>query len=232
LDAAKKQWLAVCETLTGTKIIDRQLTETGNGPEIPTAAFFSPNGDHLAMTTAVPTGPNSYRMRFDLWDLKTGQVDSPKVPIGGPGGNGFRCAFTPDGKRLAVADHGPASRNSPEVVIYEMPSGKEVLCLTGHTAFPSNVVFSPDGQRVASVAQQAPNPPEVKIWDAVNGQELLTLTAAADAPTNAGPRMAGGDGSAIQFSADKHRLFYLSRNSNQAAWSLQVWDGTPLPETK
>jgi serine/threonine protein kinase/WD40 repeat protein len=231
-DAASKQRLAVFEAHTGNTILDRQIIETANGPETPTAVFFSPNGDYLALTTTVPTGPTSYRMRLDLVDQKTGQVYSPNVKIGGPRGAGFHCAFTQDGKRLVVADRGPATRNTPDIVIYDMPTGKVVLYLTGHSAFPSDVIFSPDGQRVASVAHQGANPPEVKVWDAINGQELLTLTGAADAKTSGRTIGPGSENGAIQFSAEGHRLFYLLCNRSQATWSLQVWDGTPLPETE
>jgi dipeptidyl aminopeptidase/acylaminoacyl peptidase len=233
-DAAKRQWLAVCDTRTGKEIINRQLIETPSGPETPTAGFFSPNGDYLAVTTTVPTGPSSYHMRFDLVDLKTGRVDSPGVKIGGPRGGAFHCAFSPDGKRLAVADRGPAARNTPDMVIYELPTGKELLFLTGHAEFPSDVVFSPDGQRVASVAQLGSNPPEVKVWDAINGQELLSLTAAAHATSamrGGKARGPGSDNGVLQFSADNHCLFLLSPNASQGSWSLQVWDGTPLKET-
>jgi serine/threonine protein kinase/WD40 repeat protein len=231
-DASTKQRLAVFEAHTSNTIFDRQIVETANGPETPTAVFFSPNGDYLAVTTTVPMSPNGYRMRLDLVDLKTGHVYSPNVKIGGPRGIGFHCAFTPDGKRLVVADRGPATRNTQDIVIYDMPTGKEVLYLTGHSTFPSEVIFSPDGQRVASVAQQGANPPEVKVWDAISGQDLLTLTGAADAKTSGKAGQPGSDKSAIQFSADNHRLFFLLPNRSQATWSLQVWDGTPLPETK
>jgi WD40 repeat protein len=54
---------------------------------------------------------------------------------------------------------------------WEASSGKELLTLRGHKHFVTRVVFSPDGQRLAS----ASNDRTVKVWEASSGKELLTL---------------------------------------------------------
>ena len=65
-------------------------------------------------------------------------------------------AFSPDGKRLALAC------TDSTVKVWDATSGQETLTLKGHTDQVKGVAFSADGKRLAS----ASNDGTVKVWDA------------------------------------------------------------------
>ena len=71
-----------------------------------------------------------------------------------------------------------------------------------------NIVFSPDGKRLASSARWTN---AVKVWDAQTGQELLNLKA-------------GGEINSLAFSPDGHWLV------GDPGGTVTIWDATPLPE--
>ena len=64
-----------------------------------------------------------------------------------------------------------------EVKVWDVATGKERFCLTGHNDFVSCVAFSPDGRRLASANGGVHTPGEIKIWDPADGRELSTLPA-------------------------------------------------------
>jgi WD40 repeat protein len=68
------------------------------------------------------------------------------------------------------------------------------------------VVFSPDGKRLVSVADDK----TVKVWDAKTGQELHTFK---------------GPFRCAMFSPDGH---HLASGLNEG--TVTIWDATPLPE--
>ncbi len=87
-----------------------------------------------------------------------------------------RCvAFSPDGKLLASAS---GNFGQPgEIKVWDVATGGERFCLTGHKDFVSCVAFSPDGRRLASANGGVYTPGEIKIWDPAGGRELSTLPA-------------------------------------------------------
>jgi len=80
--------------------------------------------------------------------------------------SGVPPAFSPDGKRVAVACLDKAVR------ILDLEKQCELGALTGHTGAISNVAFSPDGTKLASSS----NDKTVKLWNALDGSELTTIT--------------------------------------------------------
>jgi WD40 repeat protein len=115
--------------------------------------------------------------RADIWDLRAWRA------AGAPEGvtltataqslacfshrwYNFGLNFSPDGRRLAAAcDLDNTTR------VYDMPSGRQLFTLTGDTGFVTQVVFSPDGRRLATGSLDK----TVRIWDVATGQELLRL---------------------------------------------------------
>ena len=65
-----------------------------------------------------------------------------------------------------------------EVKIWDATTGQEMLSLKGHTGPVSSVVYSPDGQRLASASGGGkPGEGTVRVWDATTGQEIRAWKA-------------------------------------------------------
>jgi serine/threonine protein kinase/WD40 repeat protein len=116
-------------------------------------------------------------------------------------------AFSPDGKRLVGAtgwdfrwnSSGVFVRHDPELKLWDAQTGQEFRTFTLKGA-GGNVVFSPDGKRVAS---RINNESRVKVWDAQSGQELFAIK---------------GAGWSLVFSPDSQRL------AGAFPGTVKVWD--------
>jgi len=87
---------------------------------------------------------------------------------------------------------------------------EDLLTLKGHTTSVNSVVFSPDGQRLASTGDDG----TVKVWDATIGQETLTLRGHTKEVYG------------VAFSPDGQRLASASKDG-----TVKVWDATTGQET-
>ena len=76
----------------------------------------------------------------------------------------MRLSISPDGATLAVA-------SSIGIWIYDAQSGEEVSLLTEYTNRVSSVVFSPDGQTIASASDDN----TIHVWDVDTGGQIKTL---------------------------------------------------------
>jgi RNA polymerase sigma factor (sigma-70 family) len=74
-------------------------------------------------------------------------------------------AFTADGKTLV------SGGEDNRVHLWDVSSGKEDRCLTGHTRWVLTVACSPDGDTIASGDGQF-----IRLWQASTGKELACLT--------------------------------------------------------
>jgi hypothetical protein len=89
-------------------------------------------------------------------------------------------AFSPDGRRLAVAG-GPSGRFG-EIRVWELPSNasataKPLTTIKGHTDSILALAFAPDGATIASASYDR----LVKVWDVATGKELRSLKEHTDA---------------------------------------------------
>jgi WD40 repeat protein len=57
--------------------------------------------------------------------------------------SGGKGAFSPDSKTLAWAE-------GPNIILWDVASGKELAAFEGHTADVAGLVFSPDGKLLAT----------------------------------------------------------------------------------
>ena len=115
---------------------------------------FSPDGTLLATTSLDGTAR--------VWDVQSGEELQTLSHSGLTGG----LAFSPDGSRLAIADH-----DAYAVKVWDTTTWLEFITLTGHIEGLNDVVFNPDGSRLATASSDG----TAKIWDAESGEELLTL---------------------------------------------------------
>jgi WD40 repeat protein len=110
---------------------------------------FSPDGRWLACE--------------ELGTLRIFNTATHEEPAAYPGALG-QLAFAPDGETWAVAA-------GNDVRLCAAPSGEERGLLRGHESPVTFLAWSPDGKRLASVAEG-----EIKLWDLGRQQELATLS--------------------------------------------------------
>jgi WD40 repeat protein len=115
----------------------------------------------------------------------------------------FRLAFSLDGRRLVAGGAGNT------VKIWDVPSGRELQILRGHSGDVWVAAFSPDpeGRWVASAGEDS----TVKVWDSRAGTLLWSF------------RGHTGYIYDLAFSPDGRRLVSASHDR-----TVKVWDLTPL----
>ena len=88
-----------------------------------------------------------------------------------PGSNSLRSvAWTPDGRRLAVAS------DDGDVTIWDATTGRELARLRAHARGATAVAWNPDGTRLASGGEDA----LIRIWDAASFNSVATLRGHRD----------------------------------------------------
>ena len=119
---------------------------------------FSPDGEHLAVTTTIGVW---------LYDVKT--TRELALFAGGRSGWMHAVAFSPDGTLLAAGDAG-------DIKLWEVATRRNIATLGGHMGWVWSVAFSPDGTKLAS----ASNDTTVKLWEVATGKNTATLTGHTD----------------------------------------------------
>ncbi len=115
-----------------------------------------------------------------------------------------RGVFSPDGKLLATG--GPVVGDaSGDVKIWDAGSGELLHTLSGHTQRVILLVFSPDGNRLATSSDDG----SVKLWNMSSCSEIFTFGSPADRPVG------------LAFSPDGKRLAVTSPPR-----TVIVWDTT------
>jgi serine/threonine protein kinase/WD40 repeat protein len=184
----------------------RQVGGIDPGPALTVHGMaFSSDGARLAGDATNYMAARSTSLR--VWNV----ADRAEVLRVSQPFTGQTSAFSPDGKRIALAMVvgwiGPH-----DVKVFDAASGELLLTLRGHNALVRSVAFSADGRRIVSTEDGA-----VKVWDAATGAELLTL-----------PRHAGNFVNAA-FTPDGRRLAAVAA-SDSSGPAVQMWDSAPSPD--
>ncbi len=152
---------------------------------------FSPDGRTLASTSLATSTNKSDRVR--LWDVKTGGalgiVDAPMV-------NGI--TFAPDGKTLATGGVG-----AEPLRIWNVDTRQVVRIFDGKL-FIWSVAFSPDGTKIAAVADGT----TVRLWDVATGGMLRIMSGHTDLVHD------------LAFSPDGNTLVSASADTTIKLWEV------------
>jgi WD40 repeat protein len=168
-------------------------------------ADFSADGELMVTVPGLArpsSSPNNFELfnggHASLWQARTGALVKT---IGGEGWDIERSAFSPDGRRLALALRGGAVR------VMALPEGNELVAIaadlgrSGDTRW-RGLAFSADGQRLVTSSRST-----AQVWDAHSGQEVARIAAAP-----------GGTVGRAIFTRDGRRLVSYERNT------ARVWD--------
>jgi len=127
---------------------------------------FAPDGQSLASA--------SYDGTVRLWDTHTSEQLLDLRPSRFPGRRAFLCvALSLNGTSLAAGD-GPSGEPPAEVLIWDLPSGRQRLRLGSNKQCLQSLAFTSDGRTLA-VAGSGPDS-EVQLWDADRGQPQERLS--------------------------------------------------------
>jgi WD40 repeat protein len=119
-----------------------------------TSVAVTPDGKHALL------GSRNDR-NFQLWPLEQKRIYRPLKVFQGHVGWVNSIALSRDGKTAV-------SGGDTTVRLWDVDTGKQRHCLTGHTDTVKSVAVSPDGRRVASASMDG----TVRLWDAATGKEL------------------------------------------------------------
>ncbi len=203
----------------------RKLLKTLMGhTDTVSSVVFSPDGETIA------SGSSDRTIR--LWNVHTGEL---LKTLTGHIENVNTIAFSPDGNTIASGsgrlvyfgrreDQGESV--GQEIRLWNAHTGELLKTLTGHTSVVNSVVFSPDGNTIASGSGhwagyegKVSEGEEIRLWNAHTGELLKTLTGHKDVV------------SSVAFSPDGNLIVsgdwydwdgYLSSGT----WSgeIRVWD--------
>jgi WD40 repeat protein len=195
--------------VTGRQSGAVQVWDARDGKEVQTlgthggeirGVIFSRGGGHLASVSGDGV--------VNLWDATRLHQEQPVrlftrgAYVPGPYSN---VAFSPDGRRLA------SGGENNTVKIWDVPTRRELLTLSGHSGDVYSVTFSPDdeGRWIASAGEDS----TVKFWDSRTGTLLRTFRGHTGIVTS------------IAFTADGRLV------SGSPDHTVRVWDLTELLES-
>jgi WD40 repeat protein len=160
----------------------------------PVVALFDPTGQHVATTSWNAT---------QIWTFPGGRE------VARLEGGGRAAAFSPDGQSLALV-----SRNGWRV--WHFDSGEQIAA-GGEQSAINTVVFSPDGELVASSGGDG----TARVWNVRSGQEISRMTHA-------------GAVHAVAFSPDGKYVATASADGTACVWEAIARPGdlfATLPHT-
>ena len=153
------------------------LLEIASGKEL---ACFKGYGGHLFSASFSPDG-RLLASGSEIHDVFDRSIVLREVPSGQEikrlnrrdNGTHWSVAFSPGGLLLASGSNpiGQEKYDYGSLVLWNLYSGKDIKCLTGHKSWITSVSFSPDGRLLATGSYDH----TVRLWEVSSGRELRTL---------------------------------------------------------
>jgi WD40 repeat protein len=191
---------------TTIKIVDaremREICRLKGHTQFIESVSFSPDGRCIATA--------SYDNSVRLWNGETGQELHVLRPQTKTASNNLELSalrFSPDGSRIAFSsgERESVSSDGAVIEIWDALGGRQLLLLKGHKSLVPDLMFSPDGLRIASASWDE----SVRVWDAHNGQEIQSLNGHTDIVD------------AVAFSPDGRRIASAGRDHTMRIWDLE-----------
>jgi WD domain, G-beta repeat len=159
-------------------------------------AAFSPDGRTIAAA-----GVNR---KVQLWDSATGATlgSFPVALV-----EVRSLAFAPYGKTLALG----GDFKDQCIALHELPTGKELRRLLGHTYAVSSVDFVPDGKLLVSASPDR----TMRLWDVDSGKELRRIDVT--------PYQALGGFNGMALSADGRFAVSAGKNHQIRIWEVATF---------
>jgi WD40 repeat protein/energy-coupling factor transporter ATP-binding protein EcfA2 len=181
-----------------------QLRDSESGKEIAVlksdddevvTVTFSP--DSLTLVTAGSQGT------IQLWSARDGSELNKK--LGGHEDGVWRAVFSPDNQRLVTTSR---SDQGSLTILWDLDSSREIAQLEGPRTMPSHIVFSPDGQTVATAVEK-----RIYLWDGETGEAKGEMERTF------------GDVSAIVFDPSSSLILASGHWNNTAyLWDIETGD--------
>jgi WD40 repeat protein/serine/threonine protein kinase len=134
---------------------------------------FSPDGERI-VTGGFDT-PQDPGNEVKVWDARTGSLlldlTQPCRAVGYLGGARVSVAFSPDGKRIAIAGARTKTSLGEALTVRDAQAGETLLEVKENNDFPLSVNFSKDGSRIVTGNLNK----TATVWDAQTGKVLLEL---------------------------------------------------------
>jgi WD40 repeat protein len=118
--------------------------------------------------------------------------------------NVWAVSFSPDGRRLTTS-HELTAVGGGSALVWDIPSGRRLLELTGHAFRVFTANYSPDGRHIATASRDG----TAQIWDAATGASLYVLAGHTAAIYNA------------VFTPDSRLLVTASGDSTLKVWEVE-----------
>ena len=190
-------WPGPIRILDTTGDVVRRLDEEGN--IYITSARFSPDG-RFVVTAVRPGLGGAQDFRQTIWDWEHGKVVGSIDP--GAGRNDtYLAVFDPTGRLIAT-------NGSDFPRIWDVETGRSAVVLATRPSDLSDIVFSPDGSRLAMGGADG----IVRLYDATSGEQVLALRGHEGAVAR------------LAFSPDGTKLASESLDGTVRIWALDLDD--------
>ena len=167
-----------CGALSLWDVLRRKLVREYRVTDHVVDAAWHPSG--VAFATAIlPDGASPPRAKpeVSVWDAATAK-QLTRYQERGHAYQVWRVAFSPDGRYLVGAGgYRKPSQENCVIHVWDNSSGKEVLCLKGHTQLVNTLAFTPNGKMLFSAGSDK----TVRCWKLPRASKRTRRTGAAPA---------------------------------------------------